>query len=1351
MGRFSWGSPTLTHDARSVPIRPAESPEGSDASSRAARALLDGIDGIVWEADADLRFTFISKQAEVLLGYPRGRFVEEPHFWQSVIHPTDREWVVQRIRREVQQGRDHEVEFRMLTSTGHTRWMLTKVFVETHDDRKESRVARGVMLDITDRKESECRHAAQLEVTHILAESTDIAEAAPRLLRAVGQPLGFEIAGFWALEAAGGHLACVATWQSPGVEAKGFVRSTRGAVFAEGEGLPGRVWRSGRSEWIETLSGDENFPRHAEAERAGLRSAVGFPIFGKAGVLGILDFYTRETRPLDETLLAFLDSLGRQMGIFLERRIAEEEVRRSNALRGAILSASLDGIISIDAEGIVHEWNPAAERIFGFERKEAVGRTLGSLIVPENLREAHARGLARAVSTREHRLAGQRVELPAIRKDGTEILVELAIMAIPGANPPRYTGFLRDITRHKHAEQNLQFQTALLEAQMEAMPVGLVVASPSGDVVSWNQRFCEMLDVEEARLESGAVDLPALVRERLQAPGSFDARLRALEAAPTEVARERIRFKNGQVHEWYSAPVTADDGAHLGRIWTFRDITKEQQTQDRMSVLLHEVDEQRRRLDAIVTSVPGVVWEAWGSPDEAMQRIDFVSDHVEQLLGYTTREWLATPNFWLKIVHPEDRERAARESTAIYESGGIGSIEFRWLRKDGGVLHVVANSVVVKDADGRPIGMRGVTLDVSDHKRALEVVRRSNERFHLLARATDDAVWDWDISSGTLWWNDNFYARFGYDTEEVEPGVESWATRVHPDDRERVTRSREEALASEATTWSDEYRFSRKDGAYVDVLDRGFIARGDDGRPHRMIGSMMDVTERKRAEAELAVSEERFRSLVRATSQIVWTADADGSMRPDTPSWSAFTGQRDGEWTGLGWLEAIHPDDRERTERVWREAIKRRTLYEIKYRLRRADGTYATTIARAVPVLNADGAVREFVGMNVDVTEQEHGEQALRESESRYRFLSDSVPQQVWTANADGLLDHVNARVLQYFGKTYDAMIGDGWQSVVHPDDLGDVLSRWTRSLRTGEAYEVEFRLKRHDGEYRWHVGRALPLRDESGRIVKWFGANSDVEAIKQAEAELKARALQLAAVASALERSNRELDQFAYITSHDLKAPLRGIANLATWIEEDLGEAVTPEVHAHIDLLRGRVNRMEALIDAILQYSRAGRVKARPEHVDVAHLLRETIDLIAPPFGMSVVAEGELPTLVADRARLQQVFMNLIGNAVKHHHEPTKGTIRIAAEDAGDFWRFTVQDDGPGIAERFHEKIFVIFQTLEARDKVEGTGIGLALVKKIVQSQGGTVTLESQEGKGATFRFTWPKRPPEEKGGEQE
>jgi signal transduction histidine kinase len=247
----------------------------------------------------------------------------------------------------------------------------------------------------------------------------------------------------------------------------------------------------------------------------------------------------------------------------------------------------------------------------------------------------------------------------------------------------------------------------------------------------------------------------------------------------------------------------------------------------------------------------------------------------------------------------------------------------------------------------------------------------------------------------------------------------------------------------------------------------------------------------------------------------------------------------------------------------------------------------------------------------------------------------------------------------------------------------------------------------------------------------------------RRTEEELQARAEELTRLTEQLARTNRELDAFAYAASHDLRAPLRGIANLAQWIEEDLtatGE-LKSETREMLELMRTRMNRMEALIEGILQYSRAGRTAEKAQTVDTRALALGVVDLLGLGDEIDLVIGEELPTIESAPLPLQQIFINLVGNAVKYNRSP-RPLVEIHARDAGRFVAFSVRDNGPGIPREYHERIWGIFQTLEARDKVEGTGIGLSLVRKLVEAQGGRAWVESAPGEGATFHFLWPRRP---------
>jgi signal transduction histidine kinase len=252
-------------------------------------------------------------------------------------------------------------------------------------------------------------------------------------------------------------------------------------------------------------------------------------------------------------------------------------------------------------------------------------------------------------------------------------------------------------------------------------------------------------------------------------------------------------------------------------------------------------------------------------------------------------------------------------------------------------------------------------------------------------------------------------------------------------------------------------------------------------------------------------------------------------------------------------------------------------------------------------------------------------------------------------------------------------------------------------------------------------------------------GKNVIIERITEQKNQLEVSNRKLKEYTINLEKTNRELDKFASIVSHDLKAPLRAIGNLTDWIEEDAGSTFAPDTRKNFNTIKQRVQRMEDLIQAILDYSKADRKEGEVVKVDTKKLVEDSIDFIGRPEKTKFVVEKNMPVLQTDQTRLSQVFTNLIGNAIKYNNNPDP-EVKISAQEEGSSWLFSIKDNGPGIDKKFHEKIFVIFQTLNRRDDVESTGVGLAIVKKIIEDEGGSVWVESEPGQGADFKFLWPK-----------
>lgn len=388
-----------------------------------------------------------------------------------------------------------------------------------------------------------------------------------------------------------------------------------------------------------------------------------------------------------------------------------------------------------------------------------------------------------------------------------------------------------------------------------------------------------------------------------------------------------------------------------------------------------------------------------------------------------------------------------------------------------------------------------------------------------------------------------------------------------------------------------------------------------------------------------------------------------------------------------------------------------------------------------------DGFNEMLVQIETRQQQRDRAESALKLSERRFRHIVEQSNDALYVLKGNQFV-FINPKFEEYLGYTQAETSSPDFnaEDLVAPESMQLFVERGEKRER-GEVIPSQYVFKAisKSGKVIDCEANVASIEWEGGPAV--LGILRDVTDRMEAENKLREQQEQLWQYAGELERSNRELDQFAYVTSHDLKAPLQAISNLSEWIEEDLADKVTGESRKHMDLMRKRVRRMVSLIEGILEFSRVRRMHEKPELVDVGKLLAEVIDLMShPPEFVIKVHEG-MPSIETERIRLQQVFANLISNAIKHHERPD-GKVEISVRDLGELYEFSVADDGPGIAPEYHEKVFLIFQTLKPRDKFESTGVGLALVKRIVEDKGGRVDLHSTEGQGADFRFTWPKKP---------
>ena len=351
------------------------------------------------------------------------------------------------------------------------------------------------------------------------------------------------------------------------------------------------------------------------------------------------------------------------------------------------------------------------------------------------------------------------------------------------------------------------------------------------------------------------------------------------------------------------------------------------------------------------------------------------------------------------------------------------------------------------------------------------------------------------------------------------------------------------------------------------------------------------------------------------------------------------------------------------------------------------------------------------------------------------RALIDALPDFIFVKDRRGCFITVNRSMLEAFGlDSPDEVVGKTDYDY-HAEDMARAFVVDDETvMASGEP--LISREEQHEdvaGTRRWLSTTKVPMKNAGGKVIGLIGISRDTSDVKKVQMERDA-------VLRDLARSNYDLEQFAYVVSHDLKAPLRAITNLSTWIEEDLIDCLTEESEQHMKLLRQRVARLDLLISDILRYSRAGASDAQAVVVNSGTLVQDVVGTLSIPAGCAVTIASDMPTIETHKSALEQVFSNLIGNAIKHHGDQSNARIEIAAADAGTLVEFSVRDNGPGIDGVFHSRIFEVFRTLQPRDHVDSSGIGLSIVKRLVERCGGEIRLESQVGAGATFSFTWPK-----------
>ena len=480
----------------------------------------------------DGRWLRVNHRLTEILGYSRDELFART--LRDVTHPDDvdneAELTAQLVAGELPW---FSIEKRYLRRDGSVVWVDRTVSVVT-DATGEVKYLISVIQDASARKLAQQRALAQSAVSRALIESPTKVEAIPRVLRVIGEMLDWQVALYWMIDREEEVLRVHSAWRGgDGVLAE-FESGSREMTLKRGQGLPGRVWAAGVPVWISDVAADPTLARAQLYRKTGLHAALAFPVRGPSEVLGVMEFFSFAIRGADEPLLHTVGGLGNQMGQYLERRRVENAIRANEARRAAMVESALDCIVTIDHEGRITEFNPAAERTFGYTREQAVGQSMAELIIPPSLREGHRRGMQRYLETSERRVLDQRIEITAMRSDHSEFPIELAITQLPVEGPPMFTGYMRDLTDRKRAEASRAFLLKASEVLASSLDYAVTLRTVAELAVPAIADWCAV----DMRSPSGSIERLAVMHtdpSKLEFVRELEARYPADPDAPRGV------------------------------------------------------------------------------------------------------------------------------------------------------------------------------------------------------------------------------------------------------------------------------------------------------------------------------------------------------------------------------------------------------------------------------------------------------------------------------------------------------------------------------------------------------------------------------------------------------------------------------------------------------------------------------------------------------------------------------------------------------------------------------------------------------------------------------------------------
>ncbi|MCX6046757.1 MAG: PAS domain S-box protein [Chloroflexi bacterium] len=865
----------------------------------------------------------------------------------------------------------------------------------------------------------------------------------------------------------------------------------------------------------------------------------------------------------------------------------------------------------------------------------------------------------------------------------------------------------------------------------------------------------------------------------------IEERQKILRAGQTDDRIYRIITKSGETR-WlrgYARPLLDDTARVVRIIGAVRDITETRRTRNNQQ-FINELSAHIRQFAAEPTQIGRIVLSTLGT---YLQVARCSLNEIDLDAGYITRQhdWRADGTIRLEGARPLAAElapvlidagragqtiiitdattdsRLSPELVERLQSLDIqGIIAAPCLREDRWVATLTVQQATLRawraDEVGLVEAVATLAWNAIEKARTEQALRRSEEQLRLITDAVPSLIAYIDREERYQFVNAAYERWFERPRDQIIghklSNFVSKATDAHA--RPYIAA----ALAGQTVTF--EVQTHRRDGKPVIFLFTYTPHIASDGQTQGFYTLVTDITERKQAEDALRVSEARFRGTFEQAAVGLAHVSIDGRFLRVNQRSCEIYGYSSAELLQLTPYAITHPDDLgENLQSNQRLLSGEIATYSMEKRYLRKDGAMIwTNLTVSLQREPTTGAPQYFIAVLEDISTRKAGELALRAAQQQQAEL---------LALLESLLDNAPFG-FAFFDRAYRHLRINQTLADLYHLPVAAYLGRTIREVLPSTSEWVIANIDQvfasERGIYNIEVNGLAIIAEGTQRdwMISFYPVKAggttmavgilvvEITELKHQEAELKRlnetleqrvteRTAELQQRTQELVHRNQELDQFAYVASHYLKAPLRAIEHLAHWISQDAGDSLPAKSQEHLAKLHGRVNRMEKLLDDLLAYSRIGRMEETPEVVDTGALIADILKLLAPPERFTITAPAEMPELTTARVPLELVLRNLINNAIKHHDQPD-GRIQIAVRDLGASIEFSITDDGPGIPEQFYERIFQMFQTLKPRDQVEGSGVGLAIVKKTVESRGGTIWVEAAPDRGATFRFTWPK-----------